>query len=90
MQKVLPDDEETGFIYVLKSKTTNPVITAIPNLYKIGFSTTPVEERIKNAPQDPTYLMADVQIIYTYKCFNINPQKFENFIIISLAKYVYQ
>jgi hypothetical protein len=73
-------DLETGFIYILKSKSTNPAILSIPNLYKIGFSTTPVEERIKNALQEPTYLMADVQIITTYKCYNINPQKFENFI----------
>jgi hypothetical protein len=49
-------------------------------LYKIGFSTTPVEERIKNATQDPTYLMAEVQLIASYKCYNLNPQKFENLI----------
>ncbi len=73
-------DVETGFIYILKSKSTNTKIVGIPNLYKIGFSTVPVEERIKNAVKEPTYLMADVQIITSYKCYNINPQKFENFI----------
>ena len=79
-QQVSTEDLQTGFIYILKSKSTNPAIKSVPNLYKIGFSTVPVEERIKNAAQDPTYLMADVQIITTYKCYNINPQKFENFI----------
>jgi hypothetical protein len=73
-------DEESGFIYILKSKSANPQIQAVPNLYKIGFSTTPVEERIKNATQDPTYLMAEVQLIVSYKCYNLNPQKFENLI----------
>ncbi len=80
IQHVNADDLETGFIYILKSNSTNPTIKSVPNLYKIGFSTTPVEERIKNAALEPTYLMADVQIIATYKCYNINPQKFENFI----------
>ena len=46
------EDEHTGYIYILKSKSKNPDIKAIPNLYKIGFSTTDVEERIKNARTD--------------------------------------
>jgi len=74
------EDQESGYIYILKSKSTNQQLTTIPNLFKIGFSTTPVEERIKNASQEPTYLMAEVQIIETYKCYNLNPQKFENII----------
>ncbi|HQG38658.1 MAG TPA: GIY-YIG nuclease family protein [Chitinophagales bacterium] len=74
------EDEHTGFIYILKSKSKNPDIKAIPNLFKIGFSTTEVEDRIKNATKEPTYLMAEVQIVYTYKCYNLNAQKFENLI----------
>lgn len=80
LNPIVPEDLETGYIYVLKSKSNNPTIKAVPNLYKIGFSTVPVQERIKNAAQEPTYLMADVQIVNTYRCYNINPQKFENFI----------
>ena len=74
------EDKESGFIYILKSKSVNPEIQAIPNLYKIGFSTTAVEERIKNAFQDPTYLMADVKIVTTYKCYNLTTQVFEKII----------
>jgi hypothetical protein len=77
---VAPDDEETGYIYVLKSLSDNPRIANTKNLFKIGFSTTSVEERIKNADQDPTYLMAPVSIIATYRCFNMNPQRFERLI----------
>lgn len=73
-------DSETGYIYVLKSKSENPRISSIANLFKIGFSTTQVEERIKNAEQDPTYLMAGVSIVATYRCFNMNPQRFERLI----------
>lgn len=47
------------------------------HLYKIGFSKGSVEERIKNASQNPTYLMAPVSIVSAFKCYNINPQKME-------------
>lgn len=73
-------DSETGYIYILKSLSDNPKITSTKNLFKIGFSTTSVEDRIKNAQQDPTYLMAPVSIVATYKCFNMNPQRFERLI----------
>jgi hypothetical protein len=71
------EDKEAGYIYVLSSKSTDPNITEIRNLFKIGYSTTPVESRIKNAEKEPTYLMAPVQIEAEYKTFNMNTQKFE-------------
>ena len=73
-------DEEAGYIYILKSKSDKEEIREIHNLFKIGFSKTNVEDRIKNAIQEPTYLMADVRIVMTYKCYNMNPQKFEQLI----------
>lgn len=74
------DDKENGFIYILKSKSDKSEIKAITNLYKIGFSIMTVEERIRNAEQEPTYLMAPVTIVSVYKCYNMNPQKFEQLI----------
>jgi hypothetical protein len=71
------EDLETGWIYILKSKSTNKDISSIKNLYKIGYSTVPVSERIKNASKEPTYLMADVAIEASYKAYNLNAQKFE-------------
>jgi len=71
------NDQESGYIYILKSKSDKPEIKEIVNLYKIGFSTVEVEERIKNASQEPTYLMSDVKIIMTFKCFNMNTHKLE-------------
>lgn len=71
------EDTKTGLIYILKSRSTNPEIAGLSNLYKVGLSTTTVEERIKNAEQDPTYLMAPVTIVSTYDCYNLNTQKFE-------------
>lgn len=74
---ITDEDKEAGFIYVLKSNSTDEKISSIENLYKIGYSKTDVQERIKNAEQEPTYLMAPVSIVAEYKCFNINPQKLE-------------
>lgn len=71
------EDKETGLIYVLSSKSTKPEIKAIRNLYKIGYSEIAIEDRIKNAEQDPTYLMAPVKRIMEFRCFNMNPQKLE-------------
>lgn len=71
------DDLEAGYIYILKSLSTKEEISSIKNLYKIGYSTNSVEQRIKNASQQPTYLMADVRLVMSYKCYNMNPQKFE-------------
>jgi hypothetical protein len=74
---ITDEDKEAGYIYVLSSKSTDPKITEIKNLFKIGYSTTPVESRIKNAEKEPTYLMAPVHIEAEYKTFNMNTQKFE-------------
>lgn len=75
--RVKEEDIQTGWIYVLKSKSTNPKIAEIQNLYKIGFSSTPIEERIKNAKYEATYLFSDVKKIATYKCYNRNADKLE-------------
>lgn len=73
-------DAETGYIYILKSLSKDIKIKEIPNLYKIGWSSTKVEDRIKNAINEPTYLMSKVKIVETYKIYNVNAQKFEDLI----------
>ncbi|MBQ9503175.1 MAG: GIY-YIG nuclease family protein [Lentisphaeria bacterium] len=62
----------------MKSKSSDARIQAIADLYKIGYCTEPVEERIANAEQEPTYLMAPVEIVDTFRCFNLNPEKMES------------
>lgn len=80
VNSVNEEDLDTGWIYVLKSKSTNQKITTINNLYKIGYSTVPVVERIKNASKEATYLLADVDIVASYKTYNLEAQKFEHLI----------
>lgn len=77
---VTADDKVTGYIYVLSSLSQDPAIKDVNHLYKIGFSTNSVEQRIANAENEPTYLMAPVKIQATYKVVNVNSQKFEDLI----------
>lgn len=74
-------DPIKGYIYVVRSLSEDPKINTIENLYKIGFSTTPVSKRISGAKEDPTYLMADVELVESFKITgDYNPQKIEHFI----------
>jgi hypothetical protein len=70
-------DKKTGFIYVLRSLSKDSRISSIENLYKIGYSNVPVEERIKNAKEEPTYLMAPVHIETTFECYNVKSKDLE-------------
>jgi hypothetical protein len=75
------DDQASGTIYVLRSKSDQPLVAANRNvLHKIGVTGGDVTRRIGNAKLDPTYLMADVEIVATYELFNINRIKLENLI----------
>ena len=71
------EDKESGYIYVLKSKSQDDRVRTKRNLYKIGFASQDVDERIKNAKNEPTYLMADVEVVAVYECFNMNSKKLE-------------
>lgn len=71
-------DTESGHIYVLRSRSDDPQLASIENLYKIGFSTTSVEQRIANASHTPTYLMAPVEIVADYRTYNLKPSALEH------------
>lgn len=80
IKDITTDDNVTGYIYVLSSLSDNPAVKEEKNLYKIGFTTNSVEQRIANAEKEPTYLMAPVEIVATYKVVNLNSQKFEDLV----------
>ena len=72
-------DQASGTIYVLRSKSQHPdVVAHSAILHKIGVTSGDVKRRIANAHLDPTFLMADVEIVATYELFNINRTKLEN------------
>lgn len=75
------DDHASGTIYVLRSKSDHPLVAANRDvLHKIGVTGGDVVRRIANARLDPTFLMADVEIVATYTLYNINRTKLENLI----------
>ena len=74
-------DEASGTIYVLRSKSEHPIVAANRDvLHKIGVTGGNIERRITNARLDPTFLMADVEVVATYDLYNINRSKLENLI----------
>ncbi len=74
-----PEDVETGTIYVLRSLSSHPFVTEHRELiHKIGVTGGNVETRIAGAEKDATYLLADVEVVATYKLHNLNRVKLEN------------
>ena len=74
-------DEASGIIYVLRSKSNHPLVTENRELvHKIGVTNTDVEKRIAGAHLQPTFLMANVEVVATYELYNINRTKLENLI----------
>lgn len=77
------DDEDiaSGTIYVLRSKSDHPIVAQNRDVvHKIGVTSSSVGRRITNAKLDPTFLMADVEIVASYELYNINRTKLENLI----------
>lgn len=74
-------DQESGIIYVLRSLSRHPIIQENKDVvHKIGITGSDIKTRIANAKNDPTFLMADVEIVATYKLTNINRVKLENIV----------
>lgn len=73
-------DKKDGYIYVLSSLSKNPEIASVKDLYKIGFSTTPVEQRIANAENEPTYLCDKVKIEAVWSTYNLKTEVLETLI----------
>ena len=74
-----PADIETGTIYVLRSLSSHPFVVEHRELiHKIGVTGGKVEARIAGAEKDATYLLADVEVVATYKLHNVNRVRLEN------------
>lgn len=75
------EDFSSGTIYVLRSRSDHPVISENRDIiHKIGVTSGSIEKRITNAKLDPTFLMADVEVVATYTLYNINRTKLEHII----------
>lgn len=76
--EILEDDEVSGYVYILRSLSDDPQVAAIKDLHKIGFSRGAVAQRIKNAENSPTYLMAPVEVVASYRAYNVRASALEN------------
>jgi hypothetical protein len=74
-----PQDRVTGCIYVVRSLSPLPDIARLDGqLFKIGFTTGTLEDRVRGAADDPTFLMAPVRPVRSFEAINLNANKFEN------------
>ncbi len=74
-------DTQSGVIYVLRSDSEYPLVQENRDvIHKIGFTGSDVNKRITSAKFDPTFLMADVEVVATYKLANVNRARLEKLI----------
>jgi T5orf172 domain len=72
------EDLPTGTIYVLRSHSDHPFVAAHRELvHKIGVTGGEVQARIAGAAREPTYLLAEVEVVATYTLHNLNRMKLE-------------
>ncbi len=76
------DDQESGTIYVARSKSELSIVAAHRDvLHKIGVTgRSKLAARFSGAKNDPTFLLADVEVVASYDLYNINRVKLENLI----------
>jgi hypothetical protein len=66
-----------GTVYMVESLSSDPNIVALKGrLYKIGFTTQPIEKRLVEVEKDPTFRCAKVKLRATFET-NFSPRKLE-------------
>lgn len=82
-----PEHLPTGTLYVLRSRSTHPMIAANRDLvHKIGITGRSVDSRIAGARDDATFLLADVDVVASYRLHDVNRPKLEALIHRVLAR----
>lgn len=72
------DDVDSGQIYILRSKSDHPFIAANRNIvHKIGVTGSGVNLRTSGASKQPTYLLADIEVVCSYKLVGLNRWRLE-------------
>lgn len=72
------EDKAVGYVYVLRSKSENEFVAENRKvIHKIGITKGSVKKRVANAAKDPTYLLAAVDIVETYRVSNLDLTKLE-------------
>lgn len=72
------DDLSSGTIYVLRSQSEHPFVAENRSvIHKIGVTGGDVKNRVATAKKDPTYLLAEVEIVASYQLSNLARKKLE-------------
>lgn len=72
---------ENGTIYVLRSRSDHPFVAEHRDVFhKIGVTSGSVDARIAGASKSATYLLADVEVVATYKVYGVQCRKLETLI----------
>jgi hypothetical protein len=79
-QNITHKDKRSGVVYIVTTLSDNHALKAVPNLFKIGYTESTVEERTKNAEKDTAFLESSIRIVASIECFNLNPHRFESLI----------
>ncbi|WP_413431802.1 GIY-YIG nuclease family protein [Crateriforma spongiae] len=81
------DDSESGTIYIARSLSDDEFVKANREvLHKIGVTGGDPVTRIAGAKKDPTYLLAEAELVATYKLANINRKALETLLHKFFAK----
>jgi len=80
MQGLSHHDRRKGVLYILSSGSTNPELSSMRDLYKIGYTEEALDKRIAGAHRSPTYLEAPVTVEATYDCYGVNPRAVERLV----------
>ena len=76
-----PVGRVTGHIYVVRSLSHDPAIRKLGNeFYKIGFTSGSLDDRLRGAKDDPTFLLAPVHLVRSYDAIDMNANRFEHLI----------
>ncbi|MGM0553268.1 MAG: GIY-YIG nuclease family protein [Pseudomonadota bacterium] len=86
MAGVSHHDHRSGTVYVLRSLSRHPALREYRDLVKIGYTEGPVEDRIRNAENDPAFLEGPVEVVESFACYNLDPRKFEGLVHAFLAE----
>lgn len=71
-------DEASGIIYVCRSQSDHPLIKENRNvIHKIGVTNKSIESRLSDAEDDPTFLLAKVDLVASFKLYNLSRNKLE-------------
>lgn len=69
----------TGIVYVLRSLSQDPEVARNRHiLHKIGVTSGEVERRIQDAENQTTFLRAPVEIVATYRLYNVDRARLEH------------